>query len=410
MPNATRRDDCRHCGSSDLHRFLDLGETPIANVLVEPAAAHADDPTYPLDLVFCADCSLVQISHDVPELFPEDYPYYSSFSDHLLDHSARHANGLIETQNLDGDSLVVELASNDGYLLRNFVAAGIPVLGIDPAPGPANAAIEAGVPTHIDFFGTEVADKVAGEHGKADVIIANNVMAHVPDLDGFVGGMKTLLADGGLITVENPYVRDLIEHVEFDTVYHEHFCYYSCTSVAALVATHGLSLNDVEYFDDLHGGTLRYHIGHDHEPTARLTEYLERERSAGMDTLDYYAAFGDRVAQVRRDLRALLERLVASGSTVAAYGAAAKGATLLNYADIGTDLVSFVVDRNTHKQGKLMPGTHQPIEDTSALVERRPDYVLLLAWNFKNEIIEQQSDYLATGGQFIVPVPTPAIV
>jgi SAM-dependent methyltransferase len=410
VSEATRRDACRHCGSEDLHPFLDLGETPIANVLVDPADADDVDAVYPLDLIFCAGCSLVQISHDVPELFPEDYPYYSSFSDHLLRHSAEHANGLITKRGLDENSLVVELASNDGYLLRNFVSAGIPVLGIDPAAGPAAAAIEAGVPTLVSFFGVDMVDEVVAEHGTADVVIANNVMAHVPDLNGFVAGMKKLLSKDGVITVENPYVRDLIEHAEFDTVYHEHFCYYSCSSVQALMKTHDLSLNDVEYFEDLHGGTLRYHIGHRSEQTERVKSYLEKEIESGMDSLAYYAAFGDRVATVRRDLRSLLERLSSAGSTVAAYGAAAKGATLLNYAEIGTDLVEFVVDRNVHKQGKLMPGTHQPIYDTDALSERKPDYVLLLAWNFKNEIIEQQSDYLESGGQFIVPVPSPAIV
>ncbi|MCH7788989.1 MAG: class I SAM-dependent methyltransferase [Acidobacteria bacterium] len=410
MLEATRRGTCRHCGSADLHTFLDLGETPIANVLVEPWQSDDVDAVYPLDLVFCNACSLVQISHDVPELFPEDYPYYSSVSDHLLRHSADHANGLVETRGLGDKSLVIELASNDGYLLRNFVEQGIPVLGIDPAPGPATAAIEAGVPTLINFFGVDMADDVIAEHGTADVIIANNVMAHVPDLNGFVAGMKKLLAEDGVITVENPYVRDLIEHAEFDTVYHEHFCYYSASSVQAIMKTHDLSLNDVEYFEDLHGGTLRYHIGHRVEQTERVKNYLERERESGMDSLAYYAAFGDRVAGVRRDLRALLERLRSSGATVAAYGAAAKGATLLNYAGIGTDLVEFVVDRNVHKQGKLMPGTHQPIYDTDTLEERKPDFVLLLAWNFKNEIVEQQSAYLEAGGQFIVPVPSPAIV
>jgi SAM-dependent methyltransferase len=410
VSQATRRDACRHCGSDDLHTFLDLGNTPIANVLVDPSGAEEVDAVYPLDLVFCGGCSLVQISHDVPELFPEDYPYYSSFSDHLLRHSADHANGLIEKRGLDQNSLVIELASNDGYLLRNFVERNIPVLGIDPAPGPATAAIEAGVPTLIKFFGADMVDAVTAEHGTADVIIANNVMAHVPDLNGFVAGMKKLLAPNGVITVENPYVRDLIEHAEFDTVYHEHFCYYSASSVQALMKTHDLSLNDVEYFEDLHGGTLRYHIGHRVEQTERIKNYLEREGEAGMDSLAYYSAFGDRVAGVRDDLRSLLERLRAAGSTVAAYGAAAKGATLLNYADVGTDLVEFVVDRNVHKQGKLMPGTHQPIYDTDALAERKPDYVLLLAWNFKNEIIEQQRPYLEAGGQFIVPVPSPAVV
>ncbi len=403
---------CRSCGSSDLEPFLDLGATPLADALVSSDLLGAEEARYPLEIAFCPDCTLVQILEEVPaeKLFVDNYLYFSSFSDALLDHSRAHAEGLIRTRDLSESSLVVELASNDGYLLRNFVDNGIPVLGIDPAPGQAAAANEAGVPTLAEFFGIDMAQRLVAEGTKADVIIANNVLAHVPDLNGFVAGMATLLADDGLITVENPYVRELIDHCEFDTIYHEHFCYYSCTSIDRLMARHGLWLNDVEFFPNLHGGTLRWHIGHHNERTDRAREYLAAEADSGMGNIGYYSEFSDRVAGVKQRLHELLTELNAQGALVAGYGAAAKGSTLLNTVGIGTDLVEFVVDRNVHKQGNFMPGMNQPIIDPEALLDRQPDYVLLLAWNFASEIMEQQQAYLAAGGRFIVPVPEPAVV
>ena len=403
---------CRSCGSPDLESFLDLGDTPLADALVHPDSVGMDEARFPLEVAFCPDCTLVQILEEVPEekLFVDNYPYFSSFSDALLDHSRSHAEWLMRARGLTGSSLVVEVASNDGYLLRNFVDNGIPVLGIDPAPDQAAAANASGVPTVTEFFGIEMAQRLVAEGRHADVIIANNVLAHVPDLNGFVAGMATLLADGGLITVENPYVRELIDKCEFDTIYHEHFCYYSCTSIDRLMRRHGLWLNDVEFFPDLHGGTLRWHIGHHDERTDRVREYLAAEADSGLDSIGYYSEFSDRVAGVRLRLRELLAELDSQGAVVAGYGAAAKGSTLLNTTGIGTDLVEFVVDRNVHKQGNFMPGTHQPVLDPQALLDRQPDYVLLLAWNFASEIIDQQQAYLAAGGRFIVPVPEPAVV
>jgi hypothetical protein len=248
------------------------------------------------------------------------------------------------------------------------------------------------------------------DHGPADVIIANNVMAHVPDLNGFVEGMRILVADDGIITVENPYVRDLIEHCEFDTIYHEHFCYFSCTAVKALANRHGLFLNDVEYFPNLHGGTLRWHLGPTEAPTERALSFLAEEEQSGLTTFDHYAAFAARVEKIKSDLVARLSLLRSEGSSIAAYGAAAKGSTLLNYMGIDSRLVDFVVDRNVHKQGRLMPGVHIPIRDTSALLEDQPDFVLMLAWNFKDEILRQQSEYRDRGGRFIVPIPTVEVV
>jgi len=404
--------NCRASGSSDLRPFLDLGITPLADALVKPSDLERPEARFPLQLAFCPDSALVQITEDVPadQLFVDNYLYFSSFSDHLLRHSRAHALGLVESRGLGPKSLVVELASNDGYLLKNFVEAGVPVLGIDPAPDQAKAANEIGVPTLAEFFGLELAEKLAAEGRRADVIIANNVFAHIPDINDFTAGMKVLLADDGLITIENPYVRDLIEHCEFDTIYHEHFYYHSCTSIDRQMRRHGLHLNHVEYFPELHGGTLRWHIGHRDEPSEMATKYLTDEHDAGLDQFEYFERFAGRVAGVKKDLLSLLQNLKAEGKTIAAYGAAAKGATLVNYVGIGTDLVDFVVDRNTHKQGLLMPGTHQPIEDPAALLDKQPDYVLLLAWNFKDEIMAQQAEYTRRGGRFIVPVPTPEVI
>lgn len=409
MTDAAR---CRSCGAPGLQQFLSLGKNPLPDALVPPDRLDADEPHFPLDVAFCRECTLVQILEEVPpeQLFVDNYLYFSSFSDQLLRHSREHVLNLVGTRGLDASSLVVELASNDGYLLRNLVESGVRVLGVDPAPDQARAAEAVGVPTLTEFFGTELAHRIRAEHGPADVIIANNVMAHVPALNDFVAGMAVLLADDGLITVENPYVRDLVDHCEFDTIYHEHFCYYSCSAVDALVRRHGLFLNHVEYFPDLHGGTLRWHIGKREDVSEVAAGYLRAERTSGLTDFAYYRDFGGRVEQVRRQLRALLERLKGEGARIAAYGAAAKGSTLVNFCGLDSALVEFVVDRNTHKHGLHMPGVHLPIRDTSALLTERPDYVLLLAWNFATEIRAQQQEYTRGGGRFIVPIPTPEIL
>jgi hypothetical protein len=403
---------CRSCGADRLRPFLDLGETPLADSLVRPEDVTKPEARFPLVVAFCPECTLVQILAEVPpeKLFVDNYLYFSSFSDQLLDHARRHAHDLVDRQELGANSLAVELASNDGYLLRYFVDRGVPVLGIDPAPDQADAAEAAGVPTTREFFGVELARCLVSEGRRADVIVANNVMAHVPDLNGFVEGIEILLADDGIATIENAYVRDLVEHVEFDTIYHEHFCYFSCTAVDALMRRHGMVLNDVEYFPGLHGGTLRWWVGKREQPSETVWWYIDEERAAGVTDFSYYRDFAERVAAVKRDLLGLLHELKSGGARIAAYGAAAKGSTLLNYIGIGPEVVDFVVDRNVHKQGLCMPGVHVPIREPAVLLDERPEYVLLLAWNFKDEIMRQQVEYRQRGGRFVVPVPTPLVV
>jgi SAM-dependent methyltransferase len=402
---------CRSCGDGRLRVFLSLGDTPLADALLTPDDLVRPEPRYPLDVAFCPDCTLVQILAEVPPqtLFVDNYLYFSSFSDEFLAHSRRHAEALVEQRGLDGATLVAEVGSNDGYLLQNFVERGIPVLGIDPAPGQAAAAEALGVTTVPEFFDAELAQRLVRESGHASVVIANNVMAHTPNLNGFVEGISILLADDGIATVENPYVRELIDHCEFDTIYHEHFSYFSCTSVERLMRRHGLRLVRVERFP-VHGGTLRWWVAKDVAPDETVRRYLDEEAGAGLNEFAYYERFAERVASVRTDLLELVRRFRADGSRIAAYGAAAKGSTLLNVVGLGPDLIDFVVDRNVHKQGLLMPGVHIPIRPPEALLDERPDYVLLLAWNFAEEILAQQDEYRAGGGRFILPVPEPRVI
>ena len=405
------QEHCRSCGG-ELAVFLSLGDMPLPDALLRPEQLGLPEPRYPLDVAFCPSCSLVQIQQDVPpeRLFVDNYLYFSSFSTGLVRHSAEHARRLVAERGLGPENLVVEIASNDGYLLRNFVGAGIPVLGIDPAPEQAAAANALGVPTLTEFFDADLARRLRAEGKRADVIVANNVMAHTPTLNSFVEGLSILLADDGIATIENTYVKDLIDHCEFDTIYHEHFCYFSCSAVDALARRHGLYLNGVEHFPALQGGTLRWRLGTRAAPDRSVAEYLEAERRSGLTSVDYYREFATGVQTIKRELRELLASLRADGKTIAAYGAAAKGSTLVNFVGIGPETVDYVVDRNVHKQGLLMPGTHLPIRDPGALLETMPDFLLLLAWNYKDEIAEQQAEYLGRGGRFIVPVPRPEIL
>lgn len=390
---------------------MDLGVTALVDTLVTAKQLGGPENKYPLQVGFCPACSLVQTLDTVPpqEVFHAEYTYYASFSDSWLAHSRNNALNLIKTRNLNANSLVVEVASNDGYLLKNFVEHGIPVLGIDPCPGPVAAAHKIGVPTLCEFFGRELAARLVGEGKRADVVLANNVMAHVADLNGLIAGMHAILKDDGVLVTESPYVRDLVDHCEFDTIYHEHLCYYSVTSLDALFRRHGLYLNDIERIPT-HGGSLRSYVGRKEDVSPRVKEMLQAEKQDGPANHRYFRDFAHRVEGIRKQMLEVLNRLKKEGKTVAAYGASAKGSTMLSYLNAGPDLIQFVVDKNVHKQGKFMPGVHNPIYPPSAILERKPDYVVLLVWNLKDEILRQQQDYIRSGGKFIIPIPTPTIV
>ena len=402
---------CRSCGGQDLSVFLSLGDMPLSDGLLAAEDLVREEPRYPLDVAFCPDCTLAQILKTVPpeELFGADYPYFSSFTDALLRHSAANVAARIEEQRLDGRSLVVELASNDGYLLQYYRERGIPVLGIDPAPGPVAAARARGIETLQAFFGRDLAAQLAAQGRRADVIHANNVLAHVADTNGFVAGIGTLLAQNGVAVIEAPYVKELIDHGQFDTIYHEHLCYFSVTALARLFQRHGLSLNRVEPLE-IHGGSLRLFAGRQQQADRSVAEYLQAERQAGLDRLEYYVGFSERVGRIRSGLLALLGRLKREGARIAGYGAAAKGTILLNFAGIGREVLEFVADRNVHKQGRYVPGVRLPIVSPQRILEEQPDYLLILPWNFKEEIMEQQAEFRRRGGRFIVPVPAPAIL
>ena len=403
---------CRSCGSAQGRLILDLGLQPLANNLPRPEDLSQPEPKFPLRLAVCESCWLLQIVDLVPpvQLFSE-YLYFSSVSDALLRHAREAATAYIREFGLNDRSWVVEIASNDGYLLQNFVRANVPCLGVEPAANIAKVARERGIETVEEFFSEALANRLVSGGRMADLVLGNNVFAHAPQTNDFVAGLGRLLKPDGRIILEFPYAVDLIEHAEFDTIYHEHVFYFTLTALKPLFERHGLSIFRVRHLP-IHGGSLRLFAGHlgAHPVEASVTELLAEEQRKGIASLGYYRDFARQVMAVKDSLLALLTKLREQGKRVAAYGASAKGSTLLNFFGIGQDQLEFVVDRSTHKQGRLTPGTHLPIAPPEKLLEQRPDYVLLLTWNFAEEILEQQKAYRGQGGKFIVPIPQVRVV
>lgn len=411
LPLFRRIEGCRSCGHDALETVLDLGITPLADRILDETTVQLPEPLCPLTVVACADCGLLQILETVtPQvLFGADYPYYSSVSEALLAHFRGTVAAVRDRKRLDRDSLVIELASNDGYLLQNYVQAGVRVLGIDPADGPVGEARRKGIRTLHAFFTRELADRLVSGGTRADVVHANNVLAHVADTNGFVAGIATILADNGLAVIECPYVRDLIDHCEFDTIYHQHLCYFSLCALARLFRRHGLFVNDVERLP-IHGGSLRLYIEKHEAPSQNVATLLDEERRSGADSVQYFRNFAARVTEVKASLRRLLDELKSEGKSIVGYGAAAKACTLLAYVGIGSADLACIVDRSRFKQGKLFPGNRLRIHSPDWLLDNQPDFVLLLSWNFADEILQQQAEYRRRGGRFIVPIPQPRVL
>jgi SAM-dependent methyltransferase len=399
---------CRFCGAPVEAVFADLGMSPLANDYLPAERVNAMEPFYPLRALVCAKCFLVQLEEfETPEQIFSDYAYFSSYSSSWLEHSRRYAEQMIERLSLDGDSKVVEIASNDGYLLQFFRDREISVLGIEPAANVAEVAVEKGIPTVVEFFGEDVARKLAGE-ASADLLLGNNVLAHVPDLNDFVAGMNVLLKPGGVITMEFPHLMRLIEDNQWDTIYHEHFSYFSFLTVSAVFAAHHLRVFDVQELPT-HGGSLRIYAAHDDDAdkrdSAAARELAERERAAGYERLETYSGYGRRVEQDKRQILSFLIDLKQQGLRVAAYGAPAKGNTLLNYCGVRRDMIEYTCDLNPHKQGHFLPGSHIPIRSPDQLREDRPDVVVILPWNLKDEIVAQLQFIREWGGRFAARTP-----
>jgi SAM-dependent methyltransferase len=404
--------NCRSCGHQQGELVLDLGLQPLANNLPRQEDLSKPEPRFPLRLAVCHSCWLIQILDLVPpvQLFSE-YLYFSSFSDMMLRHAKDATERYVREFDLNEKNLVVEIASNDGYLLQNFVRAGVPCLGIEPAANIAKVAREKGIETVVEFFSENLAKKLAASGKAADLILGNNVFAHAPDTNDFVSGLQALLKSKGRIILEFPYAVDLIEHTEFDTIYHEHVFYFTLIALQPLFQRNGLDIFRVEKMQ-IHGGSLRLFACHAgaYPVESSVTRLLAEEKLKGLGALPFYKGFADRVLALKRDLLNLLEKFRREGKSIAAYGASAKGSTLLNFFGLGCETLDFVADRSTYKQGRLTPGTHIPIVPSKRLLEKKPDYTLLLTWNFADEIMAQQKAYRDRGGKFIIPIPQVKII
>jgi hypothetical protein len=400
---------CRSCGERLDRTFVDLGMSPLCETYLAPDELNRMEAFYPLHVWVCERCLLVQLEEYVaPDEIFSRYPYFSSFSDSWLRHAERYVESVVDGFGLGSNDLVVELGSNDGYLLQYFVARSIPVLGIEPAKNVVEEAVSKGVPTRALFFGRDTASDLVAEGLSADLIVCNNVLAQVPDLSSFVEGIRILLAPRGVVTIEFPHLKKLVEENQFDTIYHEHFSYFSLGTSEAILATHGLTVFDVEELPS-HGGSLRIYARHDEDATRPVSERVvalrDAERAAGMESISYYDSFRQRVEETKRELLEFLISARREGKRIAGYGAPGKGNTLLNYCGIRTDFLDFTVDRSPHKQGRFLPGTHIPILAPEAIDEARPDYVLILPWNLTDEITQQMSHIAQWGGRFVVPIP-----
>jgi len=406
---------CRFCASPLQVTFCDLGLSPLSNSFLKPEQLARHEPFYPLHAWVCGKCFLVQLEEfESPEhIFSDEYAYFSSYSDTWLEHSRRYVDDMSRRFALGAKSLVVEIASNDGYLLQYFVRRGVPVLGIEPAANCARSAEQKGVRTRVAFFGSRLADDLAREGKRADLLLGNNVLAHVPNLNDFVQGLKRLLAPQGVVTMEFPHLLNLIEQNQFDTIYHEHFSYLSFLTVEKVFARHGLVLFDVAEIPT-HGGSLRIFARHAEDPSKPIGPTVPalraKEARAGLDRLDIYTAFDDKVKRTKRRLLEFLVKAKNEGKRIAGYGAPAKGNTLLNYCGVRSDFLDFTVDRSPHKQGCFLPGTRLPIFPPDKLREARPNYVLILPWNLKDEIVQQVSYIRDWGGRFVVPIPEVAVL
>lgn len=400
---------CRFCGEELAHSFADLGMSPLANSYVPLHRANAMEPFYPLHAYVCTGCWLVQLQmYETSEHIFSDYAYFSSFSDSWLAHARAYTEKMIGRFGFGAGSLVIELASNDGYLLQYFKQAGVPVLGVEPAANVAKVAEEKGIPTLVEFFGVKTAQAMVRNGQQADLLLGNNVLAHVPDVNDFVAGMKIVLKPRGIITIEFPHLQQLVDHCQFDTIYHEHFSYFSFGTAEKIFARHGLTLFDVEELPT-HGGSLRIYARHvedtDREVSENVARLREREQKLGYNRLDLYQLFAERVKATKRNILEFLIEAKRQGKSVVGYGAPAKGNTLLNYCGIRTDMIDYTVDRSPHKQGHLLPGTRIPIHAPERIRETRPDFLFILPWNLKEEIVQQMGHIRDWGGKFVVPIP-----